>query len=372
MINYFKKEFPVYYFLIALLSVSLVFFYMVNEQAKMIKTKIDIQSAIADKKQDPGPGYHDSNEAEKSSVTTSQNDNIVLPKKINTDKTHEKKVIRTSTNGLTRPILLVESAAPSEELSSLGSTLQVMLNKGKQDGLIHSASVYVNDLDNDNWIEVNDTEGYYPGSLMKLAVLICYLKKSEEHPEILDKTLVLEKNAIAPGQSYKDEVIRTGTPYKISDLLYQMIVRSDNFATLLLNRELDLNELNKLFNVLGLPEMDMHNIHYTITAKAYSKFMWVLFNASYLNVNNSQYALSMMSHSTFNKGLTRNLPPNVMVAHKFGENVSGSIRELHESGIVYTGSHTYLITVMTKGGKVSDLADEICNISETVYKYFVP
>ena len=151
-----------------------------------------------------------------------------------------------------------------------------------------------------------------------------------------------------------------------------MIGRAYNFVTLLLNRELDISELNSLFSTLGIHEMNMLNTRYTITASDYSKFMRVLYNATYLNVKNSQYALTLLTNSTFNRGLTRELPKDLVVAHKFGENVSGDIRQLHESGIVYTGSRTYLITVMTKGEKVADLAEVIRDISNNVYHYFMP
>ena len=285
---------------------------------------------------------------------------------------NDKHIVFAQGNLFTKPILMIETYSPAEELAKLNLTLNAIIDEGKQNGKLHSASFYLRDLDNENWIEGNETEGYYPGSLMKLAVLICYLKKSEAHPEILEKTLTLKKNLPVPGQTYKDAVIKAGIPYKISDLLYQMAVRSDNFATLLLNEELDINELNSLFAILGLKKMDMLNITYTITTKDYSKFMRVLYNATYLNINNSQLALSMLSNSSFNRGLTRNLPKNVVVAHKFGENVSGKVRQLHESGIVYTGTHTYLLTVMTKGERVNDLADVISNISARTYNYFMP
>ncbi len=377
MVEYFKKQFPAYYFIIAILLTSMVFFMILTQREATIKKdilqneKINEQNKANDLN---NQGNSNNDNSERASGSSTQN-NVTTPavSPANTPALKsEKHVVRSGGNRFTKPILLIETLSPAEELAKLNNSLNEIINESKHNGKIQSASVYLKDMDNDNWIEVNDTEGYYPGSLMKLAVLICYLKKSEEHPEILNKLLSLEKNSIVPGQSYKDEVIKAGVQYKVSDLFYQMVVRSDNFATLLLNEELDINELNNLFSVLGLKKMDMHNIYYTITAKDYSKFMRVLYNATYLNTNNSQYALSLLTNSTFNKGLTRNLPSSTMVAHKFGENVSGKIRELHESGIVYTGTRTYLLTVMTKGERVSDLADVISDISTQTYHYFMP
>lgn len=368
MVEYFKKQFPVYYFLIALLGTSLIFFYVLNKKEKALKEVIQNGTSA----NGAGGGYSGMGSNSNESNATINQSTAAKQNAAPASQKNEKRVVRASSGGFTRPILLVETTTPAAELSTLDNSLKLIIDAGKQSGKVQSASVYINDMDNDNWIEVNDTEGYYPGSLMKLAVFMCYLKKSEEHPEILNKQLVLDNNVEVPGQSYKDETIRPNTPYKVSDLFYPMIVRSDNFATLLLNRELDINELNKLFMTLGIKKMDMQNIRYTITASDYSKFMRVLYNATYLNVKNSQYALTLLSNSTFSRGLTRELPKNVVVAHKFGENVSGNVRQLHESGIVYTGAHTYLITIMTKGTKVTDLADVISDISTQAYQFFKP
>ena len=371
--DYFKKQLPAYYFIFAiLLSFGLFYSLYLMESAKAAPA----QTADAKAK--------DNKESKSQSNDYANMNNLdIAPKGDAGTKSSAAqpatppapattKVLREKTAGLTRPILLVEDVSPSKELNVLSNSLTELISSGINTGKIKSASVYVKDLDNERWIGVNDNEGYYPGSLMKLAVLIIYLKKAETTPEILNKMLTLEAEAVVPSQTYKDQVIKPGVPYAIKDLLYQMIVKSDNYATLLLNREADINELNRLFASLGLHAMDMHDRYYTITTRDYSKFMSVLYNASYLSKENSSYALSLLSNSSFNRGLTRELPKSVIVAHKFGENVSGNIRQLHESGIVYTGSHTYLITVMTKGEKVSDLADEINSLSTSVFHYFMP
>lgn len=371
--SYFKKQLPAYYFIFAILLSFCIFYSVyaieIKHEPTVVKSEEKANSASGSKKQ--MNEYANMNNLDIAPQGNSAGKNETAKPSASAAPANTK-VIREKNGGLTRPILLVDDITPSKELNVLSNSLSELISNGINTGKIKSASIYVKDLDNERWIGVNDEEGYYPGSLMKLAVLIIYLKKSEVNPEILNKTLILEKEAIVPSQTYKDQVIKPGVPYLIKDLLYQMIVKSDNYATLLLNREADINELNKLFASLGLHAMDMHDRYYTITPKDYSKFMSVLYNASYLSKDNSSFALSLLSNSTFNRGLTRELPKNVIVAHKFGENVSGNIRQLHESGIVYTGTHTYLITVMTKGEKVSDLADEINSLSASVYHYFMP
>ncbi len=384
MIEFFKKKLPAYYIVItAAATTTCVFLYKSSAHPtarnSASETRTGTSSSSNSDKSNQSTYSYQSTQNNSKASTTNSDASVVNGQEMDqssqsaTGKQKQRlNIIRTHDKSLTHSIVLVEESQPSANLSSLNTSLNKVIADNVQTGRLQSASVYVKDMDESEWIGINDSEGYYPGSLMKLAVLICYLKASESNPGILTKTLELDKKELVPSQTYRDQVIRPGIGYPIKELLRQMIERSDNYATLLLNRELDINELNRLFSVLGLHKMDMHDSHYKITARDYSKFMNILYNSSYLNAENSQYALYMLSQSSFNKGMTRNLPQNVIVAHKFGENVEGKTRELHESGIVYTGKRTYLITIMTKGDKVSDLAQVICDISTDVYHYFNP
>jgi hypothetical protein len=75
----------------------------------------------------------------------------------------------------------------------------------------------------------------------------------------------------------------------------------------------------------------------------------------------------MLAQCDFKEGLVKGLPPNVQVAHKFGECRYDNIYELHESGIVYVGDNAYLITIMTKGSDRKNLSEVISGISGLVY-----
>ena len=68
------------------------------------------------------------------------------------------------------------------------------------------------------------------------------------------------------------------------------------------------------------------------------------------------------------------LPPNTLVAHKFGlhpiqtgSQITGI--ELHDCGIIYPASNPYILCVMTKGGtQPAALAAAIKGISDLVYR----
>jgi hypothetical protein len=280
------------------------------------------------------------------------------------------KMIRLNNWNLTKPLIIGEEAKPADNLSLLKETLNKFIIQGKKMNLMHNASVYINDLDYGCWISVNDDEKYHPGSLMKVAVMIAYLKNAEDHPGLLEKTLVLDENIRVARQSYSNDSILPSVPYTISNLLKYMIVHSDNYATMLLNENIDKKYYSAVFSDLGLAISDRNDMDYCVSASDYSRLINILYNGNYLNNHNSEFALTLLSQSTFKNGLLLRLPAGVTVAHKFGEKTYNNEHELHESGIVYCGKHPYLITIMTKGENVSNLGVAISKISKQVFDYF--
>jgi beta-lactamase class A len=104
-----------------------------------------------------------------------------------------------------------------------------------------------------------------------------------------------------------------------------------------------------------------------ITVREYSLFLRVLFNASYLNIEDSEYCTGLLSQSDFDKGLLSGLPAGTRVAHKFGEAGDTVNAHFSEAGIIYLDNNPYLITVMTKGRDPKLLPAVVANISRTIF-----
>lgn len=211
-------------------------------------------------------------------------------------------------------------------------------------------------------------ELYHPASLNKVAVLITYLHAAESYNNLLDEKLLFEKHDNSlPVQYYTSKTLKPGTTYAIRDLLHYMIAYSDNDAAQLLLKHIDLNFYNKTFTDIGLPKPGDNFDESQLSAKQYSLFMKVLYNASYISIPASEFATNMLAECDFKEGLLKKLPPNVQAAHKFGECRYDDVYELHESGIIYIGDNAYLITIMTKGADQKNLSDVVANISNLVY-----
>ena len=88
----------------------------------------------------------------------------------------------------------------------------------------------------------------------------------------------------------------------------------------------------------------------------------------------SEKALTLLSQTVYNNGLTTLLPQTIKIAHKFGEygvyeeeKLIGA--QLHDCGIVYATQNPYFICVMTQGYKIKDLEKVIQGISSLVYNH---
>jgi beta-lactamase class A len=238
------------------------------------------------------------------------------------------------------------------------------------EGKINSASVYMKKCGNIEWFAVNPDESFYTASLMKVAVLITILKMSENNPGYLDK--IYPYKSVDPGilpQTYGEKTIEPGHDYTMRDLLYYMIVYSDNYASDILNSEMDLDVYKKLFTDIGIEGYNPYDQFRKLKAEDVGKLFRLLYNASYLSKENSEYALSLLAQSSFKDGLVKELPDNVVVAHKFAEAGGSEENQLHDAGIVYAGKTPYLLVVMTRGKKLTDLSESIGDISKKVYDY---
>ncbi|MBK7030854.1 MAG: serine hydrolase [Bacteroidales bacterium] len=243
------------------------------------------------------------------------------------------------------------------------------LSTYKNDGTISSSSVYLRKFFSSEWININGSETYSPGSMLKVPELITYLKMSEKTPGLLEKKLLCDNTfPDAKKAVIVTKTISKGQYYTIRELLEYMIQYSDNNATYLLTQHMDAGIFRQVFEDVGLPVPDRQSKAYPITAADYSKFMRTLFNGSYLTAEHSEFAIKMLSKSDFKNGIARSIPEDVRVAHKFGEEGNMNNQELHESAIVYMDNTPYVLTIMTRGKNLTRQTKVLSTISALVYQ----
>jgi beta-lactamase class A len=236
-------------------------------------------------------------------------------------------------------------------------------------------SVYFRDLEDGPIFGINEKEAFVPASLLKLPLMLTYFRLAETNPDIL-KTKVKFSSDNIPKLNYNYQPTfsaKENTEYTIDDLIYFMIVNSDNNSAFVLIKYLeDIDsegqEYLETYKNLGMINPD-GNLSETIYTKSYSSIFRNLYNSSYLSNKYSQKALSYLSKSDFKEGLVHDLPPDIVVAHKFGERsgLSNDQKELHDCGIVYYPRNPYLLCVMVEGYNFEHMSDVIKKVSKIVY-----
>jgi beta-lactamase class A len=221
---------------------------------------------------------------------------------------------------------------------------------------------------------------------MKVPLLMIYLKQAETNPQLLKKSFVFTQQAQNSTVALiKDKSLVVGKSYTVQELLYHMIVYSDNESFWILYDHFGEDIFKELDKKLTIPA-NYDIIHYSKTDKHFianvnsmAYYFMVLYNASYLTKTASKSALDILTKSTFKEGIAKGIDPNVLIAHKFGERtlsyyVGNKLEnlqtEFHEFGIVYLKNRPYLLGVMTRGQQSSELQTMVSDISKMVYDDF--
>lgn len=272
------------------------------------------------------------------------------------------------------PLLAVDTSS-SKQFSNdaaLELELQGLVNQEERDQNISDAAVYYRDIEAGYWTGINETSVFSPGKLLKIPIMITYLKLAESDPSILEKEVTFTKDH-AHGEdlfSPPDSLVARQT-YTVNDLIERMIVSGDSDAADLLFDTVDKGSLNEVFSDLGIEFREDKGTTDIIQLKFYSLFFRVLYNATYLNRESSEKALELLVRADNQLGIGAALPKDVEIANRFGGRsyVDHGTKyfEMHDCGIVYYPRHPYLLCSVARGRDIGHLEAFLKKLGERVY-----
>lgn len=277
---------------------------------------------------------------------------------------------RAPRRGLIHPLLDTEDFE-FKEVKPFRHRLEQLRARLIKEKKITSMAVYFRDLDNGLAFGLDQQTPFQPASLLKLPVMMSFLKKHENDPSLLARRVAL--NPGKPGELVPtfppSTTLVAGQEYTIDELLKAMIARSDNDALNTLLGALSEPDYLRVYEDLGLRIPNVRDIEDPVTVREYATFFRILYNASYLTKDLSQKALEYLAQSEFDKGLKAGVPSALTVAHKFGESgrSSNPVRQLHDCGIVYHPEKPYVLCVMTRGTDMMAMLGAIRETSALVY-----
>ncbi len=280
----------------------------------------------------------------------------------NEDRIYDKKLQFVN-------LLLECKEESTSELKSFQEDIEKIVTKLKNEDSASDISVYFREMNNGLWFDINGDADFSPASLLKMPLMIAYLREAELNPKILSDVLTFTQNEdLNEKQNIKPEVVlELGKQYSIKDLIGRMIIYSDNSAQALLMKNANYF-WQKPFLDLGINLPKNENAENFMSVIEYARFFRILYNASYVNKYYSNLALGILAESKFKDGIAASVPSDIAVAHKFGERVIGDVKQLHDCGIIYHPDTPYLLCIMTRGDNFEELTLSIQEVAKEVYR----
>jgi beta-lactamase class A len=225
-------------------------------------------------------------------------------------------------------------------------------------------SVYFEFLNTGSNISINKDAEFFPASLLKVPLAMAVFKKIERGEWKWGNELIIlasDKDTHF-GNLYKEE---SGSRHTIESLVRESLVNSDNTAYSVLLRNMESDELNAVYQHLGLE--DFFADDGKISARRYAVVLRSLYNASYLSTQDSEEILKLLTETPFQEYLGQGLPKNIKFAHKIGDSAKEKV--LMDAGIVYIPSRPYLLIVMIYGKSDQEAKNIMKDVSNKVYNY---
>jgi len=110
--------------------------------------------------------------------------------------------------------------------------------------------------------EKNADQQYFPASITKIMTCLLVLEYVEEHPEVMDSTITIEKTYYLE-ENAANIGTRIGEEFRFKDLIYGLMLASGNEIGIILGEEIagDLNTFIDMMNARA-QELGMVNTHY--------------------------------------------------------------------------------------------------------------
>ena len=265
--------------------------------------------------------------------------------------------------------IAIPNAKGFPELEHVKQDVVDIIRKATDEHRATDVGVYFREPNNAHWFGINENNKFDPGSLIKVPIMLAYLKQSELDPKIMKKQLYYDpaKNDSLPNPLPAQ--LPRGR-YPAEELMRAMIVDSDNIAKDVLFDNMPAATIQDVFDEMSANFLK--DPTGTISPKEYIIILSRIYSATYLDRALSNYAMELLTQTTFKNGLVAGLPKDVQVAHKYGdrgiyEEGKPVGVELHDCGMVYAGKNPYSLCVMTKGLDSSTLAKTISDISAVIY-----
>lgn len=278
-------------------------------------------------------------------------------------------IIRSPNKKLTNPLIDCEQYESSAliKINTLKREVEEIIKKYPSVNI----ALYYRNLNNGPWFGINESSQFSPHSLLKVPILIAYLKKAESDPEVLNKKINYSGKQSISKNIFSQDQLTPNNEYTVDELLNRMVSLSDNTALELLYKNIDENYIKAIHQELDIPYPNNTTPNDYLTVRTYASLFRILYNATYLSRDMSEKALHYLLQSDFTQGIRTSLPKNTTTALKYGvmpASKDSPATQLHECGIIYAKNNPYILCIMTKGNDLKTAVKFINEASKLIYQ----
>lgn len=250
----------------------------------------------------------------------------------------------------------------------LADKIREQIQSIKEAGHATKIAFYMSDLTTHTSIRVHSDRRFIGASLMKVPIVMGYLKRAETNPELLTRKLTYDPDRDNIPNLYQTidppEPLIPGKEYTIDELIHKILIDSDNVSlAILMNSLPDLDAIDELHK-MGIAA-EIENGDSSVYVQDYAQIFRLLYEGSYLDKKTSEYILDLLDEADYTGGM-QSAAGDLRIAQKFGERRYGDLQQFHDCGIVYYPNKPFILCIMTKGSNNADLIQAVYDLTKTV------
>ncbi len=236
-----------------------------------------------------------------------------------------------------------------EEIDALGAT--------------NNVSLYYKSLNNNFEVAINPDRSWVPASIVKAFVVVEAFRQRRLGLVNFDSRVTIKQENVVPTEleDVEYQPLRAGVKATIRELVYAMIIQSDNTAYNTLIDVLDRRNITSTLRRLGLDDtvvgekLSLSDEQYSqdtlvpgrqsnrTTASDFGHLFTLLYEGK---IDNSEEILSTFKKQKLKDMIPKLLPTNLELAHKTGFLPP----YFHDGGIVYKREDPFVLVVFTNQG----------------------
>lgn len=234
--------------------------------------------------------------------------------------------------------------------------------------------IYFLYLNNAAWVGINERDLFASASTVKVPLAMALYKAVEGGKIKMEDTYTLDDLNLNSrfGGLYKEG---SGNTYSLNELTQYMLRDSDNTATNGISRALErvgiTDPFTEVYAEMGweFAEIGKQNDFGKINVKTLANMFLSLYNSTYINPENSNKILTLLSETTFDEKIRAGVPKNIVVSHKIG--VAAGVDTFADCGVVYAPQRHYILCLASNGSDEGRAAEFMSEISKATYEYII-